>query len=163
MSHMTDDEIDAIDLALVAYVEDEEWFLEELNLAAVDSIDSIANELRRFPGGDDTLAMLSIDEDFILLVRGFGLEVRVLLSDASAATDWSLARSAMTRIGVHVTDLDDEVPAGDLAILEDLGMSAGDLAELLDEPDLMTEEILGEIAEELGFGELYDDYTGPDE
>lgn len=163
MSHMTDDEIEAIDLALVAYVEDEEWFLEDLNLAAVDSIDSIADELRRFPGGDDTLAMLSIDEDFILLVRAVGLEVKVLLSDASAATDWSLARSAMTKIGVHVANLDDDVPAGDLAMLDDLGMSASDLAELLDEVDLTTEEILGEIAEELGFGELYDDYTGPDE
>lgn len=163
MSHMTDDEIEAIDLALVAYVQDEEWFLEELNLAAVDSIDSIAEELRRFPGGDDTLAMLSVDEDFVLLIRVAGPDVRVLISDASAATDWSLARSAMTKIGGHLTDLDDALPAGDLAILDDLGMPAGDLSELLDDEELATEDVLGEIAEELGFGELYDDYADEDE
>ena len=42
--------------------------------------------------------------------------MRVLLSDATASTDWSLARSAVNHLGVHVDDEDEQAPAGDLAI-----------------------------------------------
>lgn len=160
MSMMTDDEADAVDLAVVAYRLDGEWRVQELNDAAVDSIDSIADELRRYPSDDGCLAMLSVDEDFVILIRVDDGGVRVLLSDASAATDWSLARSAMTQLGVHLHDLDEQVPAGDLAICADLGMPAEEMGELLDDFDLYPEEVLSEIADAVGFGAEFDDLAG---
>lgn len=160
MSHMTDDEVDAVDLAVVAYRVDDEWRLEELNDAAVDSIESIAEELRRFPADGPSLALLSIDEDFVIIVRVDDEATRVLLSDVSAATDWSLARSAMTRIGVHLHDLDEQIPAGDLGICADLGMPAEEMGELLDDFDLYPEEVLSEIADAAGFGAEFDELAG---
>lgn len=160
MSQMTDEEVDAVDLALVAYLDDDEWRLSELSDAALESVESIAEELRRYPGDKGCLALLSIDEDFVIVVRVDASHTRVLLSDASAATDWSLARSVMTQLGVHLHDLDEQVPAGDLAICADLGMSAEEMGELLDDVDLFPEEVLSEIADALGFGAEFDDLVG---
>lgn len=162
MSLMTDEEVEAIDLAVVAYQVDGTWQVQDLNDAAVDSIDSITEEMRRYPGDHGSLAMLSVDEDFVILVRVDDSGTRLFLSDASAATDWSLARSAMAVVGVHLHDLDEQVPAGDLGICADLGMSADEMADLLDDLDLYPEEVLSEIADAAGFGPAFDDLAGID-
>lgn len=153
---MTDAEVGEIDLALVAYLDEGEWRVAELPDRALDSVDAIVRELRRYPGATGALAMLSVAEDFVLLVRVHGDEVRVLLSDATAATDWSLARSAVDHLGIHVDDEDDQVPAGDPGIVADLGMPASDMGALLDEPDLYPDEVLSEVAGRVGFGRAFD-------
>lgn len=159
MSDMTDAEIEAIDLAVVAYRDEGRWSLADLSGRALDDIDTIAKELRRYPGENGALALIAIDEDFVLLVRTQGHDVRVLLSDATAATDWTLARSAIDHIGVHVEDDDDQAPAGDLAIVADLGLAAADMGALLDDLDLYPDEVLSEIAGQLGFGERFDEFA----
>jgi putative tRNA adenosine deaminase-associated protein len=153
---MTDAEVGEIDLALVAYRDEGEWSLAELPDRALDSVDAIARELRRYPGDNGALAMLSVAEDFVLLIRALGNEVRVLLSDATAATDWSLARSAVDHLGIHVDDEDEQVPAGDLGIVRDLGLPASDMGALLDDYDLYPDEILSEVAGRIGFGRSFD-------
>jgi putative tRNA adenosine deaminase-associated protein len=156
---MTDAEVGKIDLALVAYRDEGDWNLAELPGRALDDIESIGKELRRYPGETGALALISIDEDFVLLVRAQGSLVRVLLSDATAATDWALARSAVDHIGVHV-DLDDEeeqAPAGDLGIVADMGFTAAEMGALLDDFDLYPDEVLSEIAGRLGFGPKFDE------
>jgi len=127
MSEMTDAEVGKVDLAVVAYRDQGDWYVQELPPASIDSIESIGRELRRYPGESGALAMISVDEDFVLLIRAQGAMTTVLLSDASAATDWTLARSAVDHLGVHVEVDDEEVPAGDLAIVADLGLSAADM------------------------------------
>lgn len=159
MSDVTGAEIDAIDVAVVAYRDEGIWNLAELPLHALDDVDAIAHELRRYPGDTGALALLAIDEDFIILVRAQGTLVRVLLSDATAAPDWVLARSAVDHLGVHVeVDEEEQAPAGDLAILADLGITAAEMGELLDDYDLDPEDILAEIAEVVGFGDEFDEY-----
>src|SRR5665811_417791 len=44
-------------------------------------------------------------------------------------------------------------PAGDMAIVSDLGMPAMELAVLCDDPDLYPDEVIGDIATRLGFGQ----------
>ena len=57
------------------------------------------------------------------------------------------------KLDIPLADDDDEqVPAGDLGIIADLGVSAMDLGALCDDVDLYPEEMLEEIAEALGFG-----------
>ena len=159
MSDVTDAEINAIDFAVVAYLDEGIWNLAELPGHALDDVDAIARELRRYPGESGALAMIAIDEDFVILVRAQGTLVRALLSDATAAPDWSLARSVGDHLGVHVeVDEDEQAPAGDLGILADLGLSASDLGELLDDFDLDPEDVLVEIAEVVGFGDEFDEY-----
>ena len=160
MSDVTDAEVNDIDLAVVAYQDDGAWNVAELPGRCLDDVESIAKELRRYPGISGALALLSIDEDFILLIRAEGSRVRVLLSDASAAPDWTLARSAIDHLGVHVeVDEEEQAPAGDLGILADLGLSAADMGELLDDLDLYPEDLLAEIASQAGFGDQFDDYV----
>ena len=160
MSEITDAEVGEIDLAVVAYRDEGDWSVAELPDRSLDTVETIARELRRYPGENGALALIAVAEDFVLLVRAQGSLVRVLLSDATAATDWILARSAVDHIGVHVDDEDEQVPAGDLAILADVGMSAQAMGELLDDDDLLPEEILADVADTMGFGTKFDDLVG---
>lgn len=157
MTDMTDAEVNAVDFAVVAYRDEGDWSVAELPGRALDGVDAIAEELRRYPGENGALAMISVDEDFVLVVRVQGQLVRLLLSDATAATDWTLARSAVDRLGVHVGVDDDQAPAGDLGIVADMGFSAAEMGALLDDYDLFPEEVLSEIARGVGFGDKFDD------
>jgi len=163
MSEITDAEVGEVDLALVAYRDEGAWSLAELPDRSLDSVEDIARELRRYPGETGALALISVAEDFVLFVRAQGSVTRVLLSDATAATDWTLARSAVDHIGVHVDDDDEQAPAGDLAIVADMGMSAQDMGALLDDYDLYPEEILSDVADNVGFGEKFDELAGLEE
>ncbi len=163
MSEITDAEVGDVDLAVVAYRDEGAWSVAELPDRSLDSVDAIARELRRYPGDNGALALISVAEDFVLLVRAQGSSVRVLLSDATAATDWTLARSAVDHIGVHIDDEDDQAPAGDLAIVADMGMSAQDMGALLDDFDLYPEEILSDVADSVGFGDKFDALAGLEE
>ena len=157
MTDMTDAEVNAVDFAVVAYRDEGDWNVAELPDRSLDTVDTIAKELRRYPGENGALAMLSVAEDFVLFVRAQGSLVRVLLSDVTASTDWTLARSAINHIGVFVDDEDEQAPAGDLGILADMGMSAKDMGALLDDYDLYPEELLGETARGVGFGDKFDE------
>lgn len=154
------EEADAVDLAVVAYRDEGVWYLQELRTTALESVDAIGRELRRYPGETGALALISVDEDFVLLIRAQGALIKVLLSDASAATDWELARSAVDHLGLIVDDDDDQAPAGDLSIVADMGYSAQDMGALLDDFDLYPDEVLSAIAERLGFGDRFDEMAG---
>jgi putative tRNA adenosine deaminase-associated protein len=154
---MTDAEVNAVDFAVVAYRDEGDWSVAQLPPRALDDVDSISRELRRYPGENGALAMISVDEDFVLLVRVQGALVRLLLSDATASTDWSIARSAVDHLGVHVDVDEEQAPAGDLAIVADLGFSAAEMGALLDDYDLYPEELLSEVAARIGFGDKFDD------
>lgn len=160
MAPPEESQADEVDLAVAAYREEGIWQLQELPETALDNVDTIARQLRRYPGDGGAMALLSVDEDFFLLVRSRGADVTLLLSDASAATDWALARSAVNRIGFPVEDDDDPAPAGDLGILADLGIAAMDMGVLLDDEDLYPDEQLSDIATKLGFGTQFDDLAG---
>ncbi len=160
MAEITDAEVGEIDLAVVAYRDEGHWHLAELPDRSLDTVETIAKELRRYPGENGAMALISVSEDFVLMVRVQASLVRVLLSDATAATDWILARSAVDHIGFHVDDEDDQAPAGDLAIFEDIGMSAQDMGALLDDYELYPEEILSDVADKVGFGTKFDELVG---
>jgi len=149
-----------LDFAVVAYDEEGEWHLQRFPQDALTGVDAIARELRRYPGDHGAIALISVDEDFIVLVRVRGTQVDVLLSDATAATDWELARSVMTHLGLPVEDDDEQAPAGDLGLLADLGMPAMDMGVLLDDYDLYPDELLSTIARRAGFGAGFDDLVG---
>lgn len=161
MSETTGTEVGEIDLAVVAYRDDGRWRLAELPDSALETIESIAHELRRHVGEQDVaVGLISVAEDFALVVRVQAESVRLLLSDATAASDWDLARSAVAHLGLHVGEEDDQTPAGDLGLLADLGLSAHEMAALLEDDELYPEEILSDLAEDLGFGADFDELVG---
>jgi putative tRNA adenosine deaminase-associated protein len=161
MSEEFDANAEGVDFALVAYREEGVWQLQELAPDAVGDLDSFAHELRRWPGEGGVLGLVSVDEDFFLVVRVLGEHTKILLSDITAATDWPIAKQAVQELELPLPDdEDDQAPAGDLSIVADLGMDAMDMGALLDDVDLYPDEMLGDIAGQLGFGTLYDRTVG---
>jgi putative tRNA adenosine deaminase-associated protein len=152
---------DDVDFALAAYREEGVWQVQEVARPVLDSVDSLAHALRRFPGDGGAVGMVAVDEDFFVIVRVAGASTRVLLSDVTAAEEWELASSVVEFLGLPTPDDDDEqAPAGDLGLLGDLGMHAMDMGVLLDDDDLYPDEMLSDIARRLGFGRLFDDTVG---
>jgi len=152
------DQIDGVDFALAAYREEGVWQVQELAHDVLVDLDTLAHALRRFPGDGGAVGMLAVDEDFFIVVRVAGASTRVLLSDITAADEWELARSVVDFLALtDVEEEDDQVPAGDLDLLGDLGMHAMDLAVLIDDFELYPDEMLSEVARRLGFGQLFDD------
>ncbi len=150
-----------VDFALAAYREQGVWQVQELPRQRAADLPTFVAELRRRPGDVGCLGLVSVDEDFFLLVRVAGPQVRVLLSDVTAATDWPLARAALQQLDLPVPDdEDDPEPGGDPAIVADLGLPARDMGALLDDPERYPDETLGEIAHRIGFGTLYDEVLG---
>ena len=154
---------DGIDFALAAYREGAEWTVQDLAHDHLGDVETIAEALRRLPGDGGAVAMVAVDEDFFVIVRVIGGATRVLLSDVTAADDWDLAESALAFLGLpelELEDDDDQVPAGDLDLLGDLGVQELELGLLLDDVDLYPDEILSDVARTLGFGEQFDDAVG---
>lgn len=152
---------DDVDFALAAYREEGSWQVQELAHDVLENLDHLANALRRFPGDHGALALVGLDEDVFLIVRVAGPQVRVLLSDITAADEWDLARTAVEHLGLPFPEEDDDqAPAGDLDILGDLGVHAIDMGVLLDDYDLYPDEMLSDVASRLGFGPAFDDAVG---
>jgi putative tRNA adenosine deaminase-associated protein len=161
MSQEIEANAEGVDFALVAYREEGVWQVEEVDNELAADLDGFAVQLRRYPGDGGSLGLVSIDEDFFLLVRVLGDQTRMLLSDVTAATDWPIARSVVDRLELPLPDdEEDPEPAGDLGIVADLGLGAMDMGALLDDVDLYPDEMLSDIAAKLGFGRLYDDLVG---
>ena len=155
------EQIDGVDFALAAYREEGVWQVAELAHDVLSDVPSLCGALRRFPGDGGALGMVAIDEDFFLIVRVAGATTRILLSDVTAGDEWEIAASAIDALGLPTPeDEDEQVPAGDLDLLGDLGMGAMDMGVLLDDFDLYPDEMLSDVARRLGFGELFDEAVG---
>lgn len=145
-----------VDFAVAAYRDDGEWQLVELHPSVAEDLDDLTHALGRFPSDVGVLGMVSMNDDFFVMVRRSGSQVRALLSDVTAATDWPLASGVVDFLDVpDAEDEDDPQPAGDLDIVSDLGMAAMDLGVLCDD-DLYPDEILGDVAARLGFGAAFE-------
>lgn len=160
MSEQSEVNAEGVDFVVVAYREEGVWQVEMLALDKVEDIELLARELRRWPGDGGSLGLVSVDEDFFLLVRVLGSRTKVLLSDITAATDWPIARSAVDYLELPLPDDDEQAPAGDLGIVTDLGMGPMDMGALLDDVELFPDEMLGDIATKLGFGRQFDEAVG---
>ena len=155
------EQIGEVDYALAAFLEDGLWQVQQIASPAFETVESLSHALRQVSGESGAVGMVSVDEDFFVLVRVTGSITRVLLSDVTAAEQWELAQSVIDFLGLPPPEDDDvEVPAGDLGLLADLGMHAIDMGALLDQVDLYPDDMLSDITRRLGFGELFDDAVG---
>ena len=135
-----------VDFALAAFRDNGAWQVQDIASPAFDSVDSLSHALRQVARDDSAVGMVAVDEDFFVLVRVAGPRTRVLLSDVTAADEWELAASSVAFLGLPPPeDEDDQVPAGDLDLLGDLGMGAMDMGVLLDDYDLYPHEHLSDV------------------
>jgi putative tRNA adenosine deaminase-associated protein len=146
-------------LAIVVYREDGVWQSGVLPEVVTDDLDGLVAVLRQQPGENGSIALVNVADEFFVAVRVRGDDVRLLLSDVTAAVAWDLARQVVVRLGMHTPgddDLDDVWPAGDLSIFSDLGLDEMEVGAVLSDLDAYADEMLLAIADRLGFAEVYD-------
>ena len=147
----------AVDFAVAAWREDNLWQLVTLPPRATGSLDALVDALRAQPGENGVLGFVSVAEEFFIIVRVRGEEVRVLLSDVFAAEDWPLGVDALDRLGIpEDVEGEDAEPAGDLRIVDDLGVGPEEIELLLDDPEMWPDEVLASLAARIGFGAQFD-------
>ncbi len=153
-------EDDAIDgFAITASREAGVWRCGVLPPAVLESVESCLRATRQQPGDGGALGLVNISDEFFVVIRatGGGDDVRLLLSDATAALDWDFAADVAQRRDEDVDEesADELWPIGDLAILEDLGLPAAELRMIVEDVDLYADEMLGLIARRLGFADEF--------
>lgn len=152
---------DDIDFVVVAYRDDARWEVAELSPALGEDLDALLDALGRFPGDDGVLAMVSVIDEFFVIARVVGDETRLLLSDATMADLWPLATGVAEHLGLpEVTDEDEPAPAGDLALLADLGVASVELELLCTDDDLYPDDVLVDVANRIGFGAAFEAIVG---
>lgn len=154
---------EAVDFVISAWREAGSWNVEQLPAKAAGNLASLVASLGAHNAEYGALGMVSVGDDFFLLLRVRDGRVRLILSDVAAALDWPLALEALQLLGVPAPDDVDDVefePAGDLTILTDLGMAAEELGLLCEDPDLYPDEVLGVVAERIGMGRQFDEIAG---
>ena len=152
---------DDVDFAVAAYRDEGEWQVVELNPRLGEDVEELSHALARFPSDVGVLGLVSMNDDFFVILRRSGTQVRAMLSDITAVTDWPLAVGVADLLDLPNPDDDDEPQAaGDLELLSDLGMPALDLGVLCDDDDLYPEDILRDVADRLGFGDAFEAVIG---
>jgi putative tRNA adenosine deaminase-associated protein len=146
-------------LAVVVFREDGVWQSGVMPESVSDDLDGIVGVLRQQPAENGAIGLVNVADEFFVAVRVRGEEVRLLLSDVTAAVAWDLARQVVSRLGLATPgddDLEDVWPAGDLSIFSDLGLDEMELGAVLADLDAYADEMLSTVASRLGFADVYD-------
>jgi putative tRNA adenosine deaminase-associated protein len=141
---------DEIDFVLAAYREDGQPYVQSLAKDLANDLDELIVQLRRLPGDAGALGFVSLVEEVFVIARVRGPHVQVLLSDATAANEWPIARDVADYLGEEIPDEEDESePMGDLGLVADLGLSDFDMGAIIDDLDMGSDEMLMAIAERI--------------
>jgi putative tRNA adenosine deaminase-associated protein len=141
---------DEIDFVLAAYREDGQPYVQSLAKDLANDLDELIVQLRRLPGDAGALGFVSLVEEVFVIARVRGPHVQVLLSDATAANEWPIARDVADYLGEEIPDEEDESePMGDLGLVADLGLSDFDMGAIIDDLDMSSDEMLVAIAERI--------------
>ncbi len=147
------------DFAVVAYVEEQAWQVGVLPERLTEDLDGLVAALRQQPGEGGALGLVNVADEFFVALRVIGADVRLLLSDITAAVAWDLAAQVCESLDVAVPgddEIHDVMPAGDVTIFADLGMDEMELTAILSDLEAYADEMLSAIAARLGFGEVYE-------
>lgn len=154
---MSGEESDSV--AVVVYREDGAWQSGVLPERVGGDLDGLIQVLRQQPGENGAIGLVNVADEFFVALRVRGDEVRLMLSDVTAAAAWDLARQVVDRLGIEAPtddDIDNVWPAGDVGIFSDLGLDEMELGALLGDLDAYADEMLTSVADRLGFAEVYD-------
>ena len=143
-----------LDIAVAAWHEDGRWTLGIL--PDPTDITQIITSLKSQQTNGGAIALISIDEEFFILIRVLGSHISLFLSDATCALDYPVAEELLEIADLPMPeDDDDSSPIGHVEILSDLGMNRMELSALCDDSELFPDEQLEAIANRLGFGDQF--------
>ena len=128
-------------------------------LTDTDELGSIMDQLisksRQFGGA---VALLAVAEDFFIVAREIGSEMKMMISDATYALESDLAVDLLEMMDLPFPEEDDESqPGGDVDLLTDLGLNEMELEAIAGDDQLYPDEAIEAIAKRLGFGDEFID------
>lgn len=142
-----------VDFAVAAYREDGRWVVASLPPQMVTTIDGLIARMRQLPGEGGVFGILSVADEFFVLAHTAGEKVRIMISDAAALLDWSIAEEAADLIGLEwdEDDIEEFEAAGDVALCESFGLAAAELVMICEDDEMYPDEQVRAVAKRLGF------------
>ena len=145
------------DFGIIAWRDESGWNVSQLT--DTDELGLIMDQLieksRQFGGA---IALVAIAEDFFIVAREIGSEMKMMISDATFGLENNLAIDLLEMMDLPFPEEDDESqPGGDVDLLTDLGINEMELEAIASDPELYPDEAIEAIAKRLGFGELFID------
>jgi putative tRNA adenosine deaminase-associated protein len=138
--------------AIAAFRDTDRWRCEPLPPAVLDDLRALVAALRGQPPEGGPFVVANVDDEFFLIARQDGPRISLLLSDLTAAVEYTLAEQVLDRLGEEPPEddeLDEVWPIGDLDLFTDLGLPEDEMEQVLDDldayPDEMLETIIGRI------------------
>jgi len=147
------------DFAVVVTREAGVWEATLLPEKYIADLDQLLRALRQQISEGGVIALVNVADEFFVAVRIMGDEIRVLLSDVTAAVAWDLAAQVLELLDEEPPgddDLDEVWPVGDLSIFVDLGLDEMELGAVLSNLDAYADEMLLTVARRAGFGDAYE-------
>lgn len=152
---MSTDEVTAevVDFAVAAYREEGRWTVVSLPPHAVVTAEGFVASLRQLPGEGGVFGIVSIADEFFILAHTVRDGVRLMISDAAALLDWSLAQEAAELIGLEwdEDDIEEFEAAGDVSLCTDFGLDGAELIMICQDEELYPDDQVRAIAKRLGF------------
>lgn len=148
-----------VDLAVAAYREEGRWTVVSLPARAVVTAEGFVSALRQLPGEGGVFGFVSVNDDFFVLAHTVRDGVRIMISDAIALLDWSLAGEAADMIGLEwdEADIEEFEAAGDVSLCADFGLDGAELVMICQDDEKYPDEQVRDIAKRLGFGKELSD------
>ena len=144
----------SVDFGCIAWHEDGIW--DATPLASTRDIGLIIDALKNQQTNGGALALIAIEDEFVIIARSLGESIQIMISDITYAIDYEVAADLVEVLDLEFPEEDDESqPGGDLDLLSDLGVSDMELLTILDDTELYPDEQLEAIANRLGFGEQF--------
>jgi len=150
------------------------WRARDVELDEVDGLDALADTLRAVAVDDEpVIAVLEHEDEWFALFRVDGDDdPRLFVSDLPSASQTAFADLLAPAAEIEVADDDDDAGAedeeddepaplgvaaawaGDVDILEDLGVPGSALRRLVEEHDEDPAAVIADVGERVGFAEL---------
>ena len=145
------------DFGVIAWRDEGTWSVAQLE--DTDELGSMMDQLieksRQFGGA---IALLAVQEDFFVVAREIGTEMKMMISDATFALENDLAVDLLEMLDLPFPEEDDDSqPGGDVDLLGDLGINEMELEAIAADTELYPDEAIEAIAKRLGFGNEFND------
>jgi putative tRNA adenosine deaminase-associated protein len=144
----------SVDFGCIAWHEDGRWDASLLNTTR--DIGLIIDALKSQQTNGGAIALIAIEDEFVIIARVLGDQMRMMISDITYALDYEVAAELVEVLDLEYPEEEDESqPGGDIDLLSDLGLGEMELLAILDDTELYPDEQLEAIANRLGFGEQF--------
>ena len=134
------------DFGVIAWRDEGTWSVAQLE--DTDELGSMMDQLieksRQFGGA---IALLAVQEDFFVVAREIGTEMKMMISDATYALENDFAVDLLEMLDLPFPEEDDDSqPGGDVDLLTDLGLNDLELEAIASDPELYPDEAIEAIA-----------------